>query len=104
VVNAPTQRPVRREHPFSARVAAVCDVDRADLVALVLELADLLDVEDVTPGPGGDDGPRITRALVDGVWVVDMADELSAEARTTFAEVLRATDTVVGAPGSELTP
>jgi len=102
VVNAPT----RRVRPLSARVAAVADVDRADLVALVLALVELLEIRArwwaiETHDVCGSSrelvavaGPQVLRDLPGGAGLADMADELAPEALATLAEVLRAVVTV----------
>lgn len=89
-MNAPT----RRVRPLSARAAAVADVDRADLVALVLELAELLDVRASRTDLVVLGGPLLVGDLSVEAGLVDMADELSHDAVVTLAEVLRATEAV----------
>lgn len=102
-----------RERPLAARAAAVADVDRADLVTVVLEFAEMLGIEGVPGAPCGR-GSHVVWVLVDAalqgyfapgprVWVLDMHDGqtprpsrrgLSSEARSTLAEVLRAAGAV----------
>jgi hypothetical protein len=90
VVNAPA----RRERPLSARAAAVANVDRADLVALVLALVELLDVRALSTDLVALGGPLVVRDLPGGAGLVDLADELAPDAVATLAEVLRATEAV----------
>jgi hypothetical protein len=73
----------------------VANVDRADLVALVLALAGLLaelDARIDLVALGGP--PVVVRDLPGGAGLVDVANELEPDAWATLAEVLRATEAV----------
>jgi hypothetical protein len=72
----------------------VAHVDRADLVALVLELAELIEVRAFPIAPVRLGAPLVVRSVPDATGWVDMTYELSAEALATLVEVLRATEAV----------